>query len=48
VTVFLQHTQVCGPPIDPAAHIVSPVSADVEPAFPVADLNTGETHFTVR
>jgi hypothetical protein len=49
VTVYLQRTQICGPPIGPAPRIVCPLSAHaVEPAYPIEELKTGETHFRVR
>jgi hypothetical protein len=50
VTVYLQRTSTCGPPLEAQPRLVPcPVSArEVEPAFPVGDVNTGETHFTVR
>lgn len=49
VTVYLQRMQTCGPPIDLAPRIICPVSAGgIEPAFPIGEVNTGETHFTVR
>lgn len=48
VTVYLQRTQTCGPPIVMAPRIVCPASAEVGPALPDEDLNTGTTHFTVR
>lgn len=48
VTVFLQHTSSCGPPLDGAALIICPESTGPVPVFPVADLDTGQAHFTVR
>ena len=48
VTVYLEHTSSCGPPLDGAALIVCPVFVEPEPIFPVGDLNTGEARFTVR
>jgi hypothetical protein len=49
VTVYLQWSQTCGPPIQPAPRIVCPLSvSEIEPAFPIGNVNTGKTHFTVR
>ena len=49
VTVYLQRTNICGPPIEPAPRIVCPLTpSGVEPVYPIGEFNTGETHFTVR
>lgn len=54
VTVLLESTPVCGPPIQaapplgPARDIECPDSAAVDAPFFVADGDTGEAHFTVR
>jgi hypothetical protein len=50
VTVYLQRTQTCPPPVEAAPDIVvCPVTArEAEPVFPIGDVNTGETHFMVR
>lgn len=47
VTVFLDRTQLCGPPIALPA-IVCPVSPDARSPFPIGLVDTGQTHFTVR
>ena len=48
VTVFLQRTPTCGPPLGRAARAACPVSANSEPGIPSADLDTGQAQFTVR
>jgi hypothetical protein len=48
VTVFLERAPVCGPPIARPAFIPCPLYRGAVPTFRVSDLNTGETHFTVR
>jgi hypothetical protein len=48
VTVFLQRTNVCGPPVVGRALSICPVIADAQPVVPIPEVNTGETHFTVR
>lgn len=46
VTVWLQRTEACGPPVKAAeAAIVCP---QIKVAFPVNEVNTGEAHFTVN
>lgn len=48
VTVFLHRAPSCGPPVERPPLILCPEAAEPEPAFPVADLNTGQARFTVR
>jgi len=48
VTVFLQRAPSCGPPLGLPALIICPESVEPEPAFPVADLDTGQARFIVR
>lgn len=48
VTVFLERTPVCGPPIEPAGFIPCPLSAGGVPTFHSVAINTGDTHFTVH
>lgn len=48
VTVFLVHTQVCGPPLSHAALIPCPVSLDARSPSPIGPVDTGQTRFTVR
>lgn len=52
VTVYLERTSTCGPPVGmKAAFIICPVTASgVEPSDPIpaTETNTGEAHFKVR
>jgi hypothetical protein len=48
VTVFVQRTPTCGPPLGRAARMACPVSAGGEPEIRSADLDTGQAHFRVR
>ena len=48
VTVFLIHTQLCGPPIALPALIICPVSPGARSPSPIGRVDTGQTHFTVR
>jgi hypothetical protein len=51
VTVYLQRTQTCPPPVEPgpSPNIICPLTpSHVQPAPPVEDVNTGQAHFTVR
>ena len=48
VTVFLIHTQLCGPPIALPALVICPVSPGARSSSPIGLVNTGQTHFTVR
>jgi hypothetical protein len=48
VTVFLRRTNLCGPPVVGPSLIICPVTADARPIVPIPEVNTGETHFTVR
>jgi hypothetical protein len=47
LTVFLDRTQLCGPPIALPA-ISCPVSLAARPPSPIRRVDTGQTHFTVR
>ena len=47
VTVFLDRTQLCGPPIALPA-IICPVSPDARSPFPIGRVDTGQTNFIVR
>jgi hypothetical protein len=48
VTVFLHRTNVCGPPVVGPSLSICPVIADARLVVPIPEVNTGETHFTVR
>ncbi|HEY2652843.1 MAG TPA: hypothetical protein VGI50_13015 [Solirubrobacteraceae bacterium] len=51
VTVYLQRTQTCPPPVQPgpSPHIICPLTpGEAQPVAPVGDVDTGQTHFTVR
>ena len=48
VTVYLQRRSVCGPPVRNAVLTACPVSVAASTPSSTEDLNTGETHFTVR
>jgi hypothetical protein len=51
VTVYLQRTQTCPPPVQPGPppDYVCPVTAsEAQPVQPVSELDTGQAHFTVR
>lgn len=48
VTVYLQRRSVCGPPVEGASVTACPVSVAANTPSSPEDLDTGETHFTVR
>lgn len=50
VTVYLQRTDVCGPPVGMSPDIIvcPQFATGVKSAFPTGEITTGTAHFTVR